>query len=275
MKLDFKLAGMEQGATQAQQLHQLHDPEKPDQSFAQPPTHSSNEHDTSPKPSKESSQESPHGSYAEKPNSIREDATVVIDSPSSKSEDQKDDKAKKKDGGYGYYVKLWTYSTPIDVLLRVVAFFAACGAGAALPLMTIIFGRLVNDFNAFGSGGPPDSLRAAVNKNGLWFLYLFIAKFTLVYIHTSCFTITAVRATRTIRQEYIRSLLRQDIAYFDTCTPGSVATSISNNADMIQNGMSEKVGTIIQGLAMLTSAFIVAFVNGWKLTLVGFTFLYW
>jgi ATP-binding cassette, subfamily B (MDR/TAP), member 1 len=87
------------------------------------------------------------------------------------------------------------------------------------------------------------------------------------------FTVTATRATRSIRREYIRSLLRQDISYFDTCTPGSVATNISNNADMIHTGLAEKVGVIIQGLAMLTSAFIVAFVSGWKLTLVTATTL--
>ena len=89
-----------------------------------------------------------------------------------------------------------------------------------------------------------------------------------MYIHTTSFTITATRAARTLRRDYIRSILRQDIAYFDTCTPGSVATSISNNVDMIQAGLSEKVGVIIQGFAMLATAFIVAFVKGWKLTLV-------
>ena len=52
-----------------------------------------------------------------------------------------------------------------------------------------------------------------------------------------------------------------------------MATSISNNADMIHTGLAEKVGVIIQGLAMLTSAFIVAFVQGWKLTLVTATTL--
>ena len=87
------------------------------------------------------------------------------------------------------------------------------------------------------------------------------------------FTITATRATRAIRQDFIRSLLRQDISYFDTCTPGSVATSISNNADMIHTGLAEKVGVIIQGLAMLTSAFVVAFTQGWKLALVTATTL--
>lgn len=42
---------------------------------------------------------------------------------------------------------------------------------------------------------------------------------------------------------------------------------------MIQTGLSEKVGVIIQGLSMLVSAFIVAFAKGWKLTLVTATTL--
>lgn len=140
--------------------------------------------------------------------------------------------------------------------------------------MTVIFGRLVKEFNGWAAGTlTPEELRSAVNKNSLYFVYLFIAKFFLVYIHTSCFTITATRATRAIRLAYIRSLLRQDISYFDTCTPGSVATSISNNADMIQTGLGEKVGVACQSIAMLTSAFIVAFTQGWKLTLVTATTL--
>jgi ATP-binding cassette subfamily B (MDR/TAP) protein 1 len=52
-----------------------------------------------------------------------------------------------------------------------------------------------------------------------------------------------------------------------------VATSISNNADLIQTGLSEKVGVAFQSLAMLTAAFIVAFIQGWKLTLVVATTL--
>jgi ATP-binding cassette, subfamily B (MDR/TAP), member 1 len=42
---------------------------------------------------------------------------------------------------------------------------------------------------------------------------------------------------------------------------------------MIHAGLAEKVGVIIQGLAMLISAFIVAFTTGWKLTLVTATTL--
>ena len=79
--------------------------------------------------------------------------------------------------------------------------------------------------------------------------------------------------TRGLRLAYVKSILRQEIAYFDTCTPGSVATRISNNANLIQTGLSEKVGIAVQGISMLVSAFIVAFTKSWKLTLVTGTTL--
>lgn len=140
--------------------------------------------------------------------------------------------------------------------------------------MTLVFGRLVNTFNGWAAGTvTPDDLRASVNHFALYFVYLFIAKFSTVYIHTCCFNLTATRATRNIRYAFIKALLRQDISYFDNCSPGSVATQISNNADTIQTGLGEKVGVAIQGVSMLISAFVVAFISGWKLTLVTATTL--
>jgi len=68
---------------------------------------------------------------------------------------------------------------------------------------------------------------------------------------------------------YIHAILSQDIAFFETRTPGSVATNISNNVNLVQGGLSEKIGVIFQGLAMLVASFVVAFSQYWKLTLVG------
>lgn len=57
------------------------------------------------------------------------------------------------------------------------------------------------------------------------------------------------------------------MSYFDSYTPGSVATRISNNANLIQAGLSEKVGTAVQGFSMLIASFVVAFTQNWRLTL--------
>ncbi|KAI9795552.1 MAG: multidrug-resistance transporter mdr5 [Piccolia ochrophora] len=171
--------------------------------------------------------------------------------------------------GFSNYFRLWRYATPLDTVLRLCGFFAAIAGGTALPLMTIVFGQLVNDFNGWGVGTTtPEQLRSAVNRNALFFVYLFLGKFVLVYVHTTCFTITATRSVRRLRLEYVRAFLRQDMAYFDTYTPGSVATRISNNANLIQAGLGEKVGVATLGFSMLISAFVVAFTRYWKLAIV-------
>ena len=91
--------------------------------------------------------------------------------------------------------------------------------------------------------------------------------------YTDVQTISATRITTRLRIAYIRSILKQEVAYFDICTPGTVSTKISTNANLIQTGISEKVGVTSQGLAMLVSAFAVAFSQQWKLTLVTATTL--
>lgn len=159
-------------------------------------------------------------------------------------------------------------------------------------------GELVNVFNDWGQvnerGEPkvtPASFRAEVSKNALYFVYLFIGKFVLVYIHTCAFTISAHRIVSRLRVKYVESILKQEIAYFDECSAGTVATKISTNANLIQIGMGEKVGVAFQGqascpsrayclqtnlysgFAMLISAFVVAATQQWKLTLVTITTL--
>lgn len=76
------------------------------------------------------------------------------------------------------YLRLWTYANPLDNVFRAVGCAAALGAGTAYPLMTIVFGSLINDFNNFGVGLlTPSAFRSRLNNNSLWFVYLFLGKF--------------------------------------------------------------------------------------------------
>jgi ATP-binding cassette subfamily B (MDR/TAP) protein 1 len=183
-------------------------------------------------------------------------------------------KAKPTTGGLGPYFRVWTYATPLDHFIRVVGIAAAIANGAALPLMTLVFGDMVDTFNAWEAGTlPAQELMSRASKNSLWFTYLFIAILALSFLMNTCFKIIAARSTKALRRDFIRSLMRQDISYFDTCLPGSVATLISNNADLIENGMGERLGLAIEGLGQLVTSFVVAFIRQWKLTFVVATML--
>lgn len=74
------------------------------------------------------------------------------------------------------YIQLWSFATPLDTVLRTIAALCSAGSGTAEPLMAIFFGNLVNLFNGTEEL-TPDEFRRRVNRNSLYFVYLFIGKF--------------------------------------------------------------------------------------------------
>lgn len=107
-----------------------------------------------------------------------------------------------------------------------------------------------------------------MKTNSLYFVYLGIGRFVLSYTYNALLTYVSHRIVRNIRHAYLRAALSQEVAYFDFGTGGSIATQATSNGRLIQGGISEKLGLTFQGLAAFVTAFIVAFVTQWKLTLI-------
>ncbi|THY33595.1 multidrug resistance protein 3 [Aureobasidium pullulans] len=165
-------------------------------------------------------------------------------------------------------------SSAIDFCSLICAFLAACGAGAAMPLMTVVFGSSVNHLNKFGSQEQSTrSFSEAMTRNALWFLYLFIGRLVLIYIYTALLSLTSIRLTKAIRKAYVRSILRQDISYLDSFSTEALASTISGNTDVIENLIGDKLGSVVMTAATIVTAFAVAFTKQWKLTLVTATSL--
>jgi ATP-binding cassette, subfamily B (MDR/TAP), member 1 len=141
--------------------------------------------------------------------------------------------------------------------------------GAAMPLMTIVFGNTVDDLNNWGSGA--DDVTTLVqngSQNALWLTWLFLGCFACVFISVLCFRITALHSSTWLRQRFIRALISQDIQYLDSCPAGTVGTLVSTNAELVEGGIGERITVFVSGCSMLFSAFIVAFIQSWRLTLV-------
>ncbi|KAI1843491.1 hypothetical protein JX266_010317 [Neoarthrinium moseri] len=181
----------------------------------------------------------------------------------------------KQSGSLHFFYRVhWSYSTSLDHTLRLIGFVCAVASGVVPPLMTVVFGSSVNQFSSYENGSiSGDDLYRNMSQNALWLLYLFIGRFFLVYIHSTCFGLVGIRVTRSFRLDFIRSMIRQDVSFVDLCAAGTVASTISNSADMVENGSTEKFGSLIQNMAMFVAAFVVAFTQQWKLTLVTATTL--
>jgi ABC-type multidrug transport system fused ATPase/permease subunit len=157
---------------------------------------------------------------------------------------------------------LYRYASKMDILILLVSAICAIAAGAALPLFTILFGSLTTAFQGIQLKTMSyDDFYHELTKNVLYFVYLGIAEFVTVYISTVGFIYTGEHITQKIREQYLEAILRQNIAYFDKLGAGEVTTRITADTNLIQDGVSEKVGLTLTALATFVTAFIVAYVK--------------
>jgi ABC-type multidrug transport system fused ATPase/permease subunit len=71
-----------------------------------------------------------------------------------------------------------------------------------------------------------------------------------------------------LRLEYIESLFSQPITTLDQVSVGTVTNTITTLSNSIQQSISDKLAILFQSLALLITAYIIAFKYSWALTLV-------
>ncbi|XP_072964824.1 ABC transporter B family member 9-like [Typha angustifolia] len=178
------------------------------------------------------------------------------------------DGGKKRGGGGDEKIplyKLFAFADPLDAALMAVGAVAALVNGLAMPMMTFIFGQLIN---AFGNADH-DSVVHEVSKVVVNFLYLAAAAGVSAFLQVSCWMVTGERQAARIRGLYLKTILRQDIAFFDNeTTTGEVVGRMSGDTILIQEAIGEKVGKFIQLVSTFFGGFIIAFIKGWLLSLV-------
>jgi ATP-binding cassette subfamily B (MDR/TAP) protein 1 len=150
-----------------------------------------------------------------------------------------------------------------------IAGVAACVSGVGIASQNIIFGKFVTEFTDFDSGNAAaDNFRKSGATLALYFFLLGVGRLVMAYIYNFLLTYSAYRIVRNLRHAYLKAALRQEVAYFDLGTSGSIATQAYSNGRLIQAGISEKFGLTIQGLSAFFSSFVIAFATNWKLTLI-------
>ena len=177
----------------------------------------------------------------------------------------------KRTPKFSDYLRVFSYATKWDFCTYAIASIASIGAGVTLPLMTIIFGQLVDDFTDYfreSTMMSPDDLHAILNKQALYIMALFLGRWALNTINKFCFRMIGIRLSSAVRLHYLRSLFAQSIHVIDTMPPGAPATAITTTSNTLQLGISERLGTFLEYNGTIWAAFIVAFVWSWNITLV-------
>ncbi|KAF9242530.1 P-loop containing nucleoside triphosphate hydrolase protein [Melanogaster broomeanus] len=195
------------------------------------------------------------------------------------------------------FTDLFRYSTHFEIILDAIGLVAAAAAGAAEPLMSLLFGNLTQDFVVFGdaeltyyqdlqSGNATataaaqqalDSAAAEFRQNAAadasYLVYMGVGMFVCTYVYMATWVYTGEVNSKRIREKYLEAILRQDIAYFDNIGAGEVSTRIQTDTHLVQQGMSEKVALVVNFLGAFFTGFLLAYLRNWRLALALSTML--
>ena len=80
---------------------------------------------------------------------------------------------------------------------------------------------------------------------------------------------TGIRVSAAIRLQYLNALFAQPVSVLDRVSVGTATSMITTSSNVIQLGISEKLSVLVQPLALVVGAYVVAFRYSWALTLVS------
>ncbi|KAL0644871.1 hypothetical protein Bca4012_043161 [Brassica carinata] len=157
-----------------------------------------------------------------------------------------EEKAKRITNGDGgnqkvAFYKLFRFADRYDIILMAVGTISAMANGLAQPITSVLIGKIINVFGF----SDHDHMVKEVSKVALKFLYLAVYACVVSFLQVSCWMVTGERQSARIRVLYLKTILRQDIGFFDTETStGEVIGRMSGDTILIQDSMGEKVSII-------------------------------
>ncbi|KAH0400619.1 ABC transporter, partial [Aureobasidium melanogenum] len=164
------------------------------------------------------------------------------------------------------YLRVFSYATKWDFCIYTLASLASIGAGITLPLMNVVFGQLTGQFSDYykeSSTLTRHDFDRILNRQALYIMGLFIGRWGLNAINKYCFRMIGIRLSSAIRLHYMQSLFAQSIHVIDSMPAGAPATAITATTNTLQLGISERLGTLLQYVATIVAAIIIAFVWSW------------
>jgi ATP-binding cassette subfamily B (MDR/TAP) protein 1 len=176
------------------------------------------------------------------------------------SEDHNNRKSKKSKAPSVSIIQLFRFATLKERIMIFIAMICSAGTGALQPVSILLYGSFISTLTS--------SLSNTSNLLDLTLpvihtmVYMGTASLISAYVSTCLWILTGESQTRRIRSLYLKSVLHQDMSWFDQSKEGSLNTRLASDTQLIQDGISEKAGLLISFFAQFVGGFVVAFVKG-------------
>ncbi|KAI0192134.1 multidrug resistance protein 1, 2, 3 [Astrocystis sublimbata] len=164
---------------------------------------------------------------------------------------------------------LLDFLTLKDKIIILISIVSAIFGGILNPIISVIYGQTVGLFGNYSASSTPlSNARQQLLTFTLYWVYLSVAIFVLIYVATVGFYYVGERTARALRNAYLKAIIRQNMAFFDTHEPGEVSTRIMSDMTHVQEGITSKVSMALTAVASFGASFVIALIVQWKTALV-------
>eukprot|EP01064_Diplonema_japonicum_P011657 TRINITY_DN190_c0_g1_i2.p1 TRINITY_DN190_c0_g1~~TRINITY_DN190_c0_g1_i2.p1 ORF type:complete len:1437 (+),score=502.67 TRINITY_DN190_c0_g1_i2:70-4380(+) len=160
--------------------------------------------------------------------------------------------------------ELFRFAKGPEKTLLITGIIGAVFVGAALPIFSYLFGKMVNE----ASGENEAEVGEDVAKWAKWMAIAAGIAFIAGWIMMSSFLISGEKQTQKIREKYFESLMRQEPGWFDLQRTGALTTRLHGDTQVIHAGIGEKAGFFFMHTSTVVLSYVVGFLSSWRLTLV-------
>jgi ATP-binding cassette subfamily B (MDR/TAP) protein 1 len=130
---------------------------------------------------------------------------------------------------------------------------------------------------AIGDGGDllpppnqmtPEEFESSLAVFSILYVLIGVSVYVSSLIQITCWQTACERQVHRIRLAFFRSVLRQELAWFDKNQSGELAVKFNDDIERIRDGLGEQFSLIIKYSASFVTGFMVGFIVSWRLTLV-------
>ena len=178
-------------------------------------------------------------------------------------------------------IKLYCHlSSSTEILLMFFGIIGSCGAGIAGPLMSYLFGDMINSFTSTQSLSESgevqyqyyyifmNEFQKTIDKMVKKFLYIGTGMFVANFLSQFMWAYSSLRQIHNLKESYFATILKQEQGWFDENNAYEFATKVQAQLEQIELGVGDKFGQILQMVTQVIAGLIVAFTTSWKLTLI-------
>lgn len=157
--------------------------------------------------------------------------------------------------------QLFAFADLLDGVLLALGSVGAIAIGCAFPVFGVVLGELIDEIGAGGQASKVQDLAVLILLGAALIL-------ALGYFQSACLMASAERQGRRLRVAFMRSVLFQELAWFDReGSPDAVSARITSEVNTVQDAIGDKLGTYVRFMSQFVSGMILGLVQGWELAL--------